>query len=81
MRTFEFKDDKSNKFWNIELKGSKFNVTFGKIGTKGQTQTKEFDDAKKAKAAHDKLVTEKTDKGYVETTGGKTPAKKEEEEE
>ncbi len=40
MRTFEFKDSKSNKFWNIELSGSSFTVTFGRIGTNGQAQAK-----------------------------------------
>jgi uncharacterized protein (TIGR02996 family) len=69
MRSFEFKDGKSNKFWNIELQGKEFTVTFGKIGTPGQEQTKSFPDAAKAKAAHDKLVAEKLGKGYVETTG------------
>jgi predicted DNA-binding WGR domain protein len=68
MRTFVFTDDKSNKFWNIELDGSRFTVTFGKVGTKGQTQTKEFADEGQARKAHDKLVAEKLGKGYVETT-------------
>jgi uncharacterized protein (TIGR02996 family) len=70
MRTFVFKDDTSNKFWNIDHHGASFTVTFGKVGTKGQTQTKEFPDADKARAAHDKLVAEKLGKGYVETTAG-----------
>jgi predicted DNA-binding WGR domain protein len=68
MRTFEFKDDKSNKFWNIELKDKDYTVTFGKIGTKGQTKTKSFPTSEKAQKEYDKLITEKTDKGYVETT-------------
>ena len=68
MRTFEFKDDKSNKFWNIELKDTEFTVTFGKIGTKGQSKTKSFPSAEKAQKEYDKLVAEKTGKGYVETT-------------
>jgi uncharacterized protein (TIGR02996 family) len=68
MRTFVFTDAKSNKFWNIDLQGDSFTVTFGKVGTKGQTQTKEFSDPPKARAAHDKLVAEKLRKGYVETT-------------
>jgi uncharacterized protein (TIGR02996 family) len=68
MRTFEFHDGKSGKFWNIELQGHKFTVTFGKLGAKGQTQTKEFADAAAAQKAHDKLVKEKLAKGYVETT-------------
>jgi uncharacterized protein (TIGR02996 family) len=70
MRTFEFKDGKSNKFWKIDLSGKAFTVTFGKIGTAGQTQEKKFPSAAAAQAAHDKLVAEKLGKGYVETTGG-----------
>jgi uncharacterized protein (TIGR02996 family) len=74
MRTFVYTDEKSNKFWNIELEGASFNVTFGKVGTKGQTQTKEFDDEEAAHKAHDKLVAEKLAKGYVETTAAPTAA-------
>src|SRR5262245_4724782 len=70
MRAFEFNDGKSRKFWNIELSGSEFTVTYGRIGAKGQTQTKSFADEAKAQAAHDKLVAEKLGKGYVETTAG-----------
>jgi uncharacterized protein (TIGR02996 family) len=68
MRTFKFADDKSYKFWNIELEGMSFTVTYGRIGTKGQTQTKEFDTAEKAQKAYDKLIAEKLGKGYEETT-------------
>ncbi|OAI48009.1 hypothetical protein AYO44_08105 [Planctomycetaceae bacterium SCGC AG-212-F19] len=74
MRTFEFTDEKSNKFWNIELQGTKFTVIFGRIGTAGQMQTKMFADEAKAQAAHDKLVAEKLGKGYVETTRGAAAA-------
>lgn len=72
MRTFEYTDAKSNKFWSIDLQGKQFTVTFGKIGTNGQTQTKAFDTAAKAEAAHDKLIQEKLNKGYVEKTAAKT---------
>jgi uncharacterized protein (TIGR02996 family) len=68
MRTFEFKEGKSAKFWNIELKGNAFTVIYGRLGTTGQTQSKTFADAAKAQTAHDKLIAEKTGKGYVETT-------------
>ncbi len=76
MRRFELTDDKSNKFWEIDLDGTSFTVTFGKIGTNGQTQTKSFDSASKAQAEHDKLVKEKTKKGYVEVGGGDAAPKK-----
>jgi uncharacterized protein (TIGR02996 family) len=61
-------DAKSHKFWNIDVTGSSFTVTFGKIGTTGQTQTKEFATSEKAHAQAEKRIRQKTAKGYVETT-------------
>ena len=66
MRTFQFSDAKSHKFWNIDVQGSSFTVTFGRIGTAGQTQTKSFATPATAQVAADKLIAEKTKKGYVE---------------
>jgi uncharacterized protein (TIGR02996 family) len=66
MRKFEYTDARSHKFWNIDLQGDRFTVTFGRIGTAGQTQLKTFADAEKASQAHDKLIQEKMSKGYVE---------------
>lgn len=75
-REFHFVSGGSSKFWAIEMKGTAFDVTFGKIGTPGTTQTKSFADAAAATKAYDKLVTEKTSKGYVEVGGGSSkPAK------
>jgi uncharacterized protein (TIGR02996 family) len=68
MRSFQYSDAKSHKFWNIEVSGNSFTVTYGKIGSAGQTQTKTFPTAEKAQAEADKLVREKTGKGYTETT-------------
>jgi uncharacterized protein (TIGR02996 family) len=68
MRTFTYSDAKSHKFWNIELKGNSFTVTYGRQGAAGQTQTKQFPDEEKARKEHDKLVQEKLAKGYAETT-------------
>jgi predicted DNA-binding WGR domain protein len=68
MRRFEFIDDSSSKFWEMDYTEgeSSFTVTFGKIGTAGQTQTKSFDTSEKAAAESEKLVKEKTRKGYLE---------------
>ncbi|HUR52845.1 MAG TPA: WGR domain-containing protein [Gemmataceae bacterium] len=74
MREFTFTDDKSNKFWTIGLDGASFTVTFGRVGTKGQTHTKSFADAATAKKEHDKLVSEKIRKGYVENAVASPPA-------
>ncbi len=66
-RYFEFVDDKSSKFWEIAQNGTDVTVRFGKIGTNGQTQTKSFADADAATKHAEKLVEEKTGKGYKET--------------
>src|SRR5262249_1113339 len=68
MQTFQYSDAKSHKFWNIEVSGTRFTVTYGKVGSAGQTQTKTFASADKAQAEAGKLIREKLKKGYVETT-------------
>ncbi|MBI5497019.1 MAG: WGR domain-containing protein [Deltaproteobacteria bacterium] len=74
MRRFEFVEGTSSKFWCIDLQGTSFTVTFGRIGTAGQSQSKTFATPEKARAEHDKLVAEKVKKGYSEVGGGTTPA-------
>ena len=69
MRRFKFSDSTSNKCWEVEVKGKTLNVTFGKIGTKGQSKPKDFATPEKAKAEMEKLIKEKTGKGYVEVGG------------
>lgn len=54
------------KFWAIKRDGASFTVKFGKIGTPGQEKTKDFDDEDEAEAEYEKLVKEKTKKGYEE---------------
>ena len=65
-RTFEFKDDKSSKFWEITQSGASVTVRYGKTGTAGQSQTKAFEDANVAAKHLLKQITEKLGKGYVE---------------
>lgn len=69
-RTFIYSDDKSNKFWTIEVKGNGYTVKFGKTGTDGQTQTKEFADEAACRIAAEKIISEKIRKGYVEQRDG-----------
>jgi uncharacterized protein (TIGR02996 family) len=68
MRTFTFSDAKSHKFWNIDVQGTKFVVTYGKINTAGQSSEKSFVTEEKCQSEADKLIREKTGKGYIETT-------------
>jgi uncharacterized protein (TIGR02996 family) len=73
MRTFQYSDAKSHKFWNIELTGKSFTVTYGRVGSAGQTQTKTFATEALAQKEQDKLVKEKLAKGYSETTPSAAP--------
>ena len=52
------------------LAGTDVKTKYGKIGTAGQQTLKEFGDAAAAKKEYDKLVHEKTKKGYVEGEAG-----------
>lgn len=65
-RRFELVEDGSSKFWEVTPEGRTFQVSWGKIGTAGQSQIKSFDDEAKAAVALAKLVKEKVGKGYVE---------------
>lgn len=66
-RRFEFIEGTASKFWEIALDGTDLTTRWGKIGTDGQAKTKEFVSEEKARKEYDKLVEEKTGKGYVET--------------
>jgi DNA ligase-1 len=65
-RRFEFVEGTSSKFWEVEVSQANVTVSFGRIGTAGQTRTTAFPDAPAAGQAASKLVAEKTAKGYRE---------------
>lgn len=66
MRRFELVEGTSSKFWEIDVEGKSTTVRYGRIGTNGQTQAKAFPTEAKAVAERDKLIKEKTGKGYKE---------------
>lgn len=68
-RAFSFADDKSNKFWWIEYEGTDFVVNFGKTGTNGRFQIKEFDSEDECLKEAEKMIAQKIKKGYVEDFG------------
>ena len=57
----EYSSGASNKFWAIELNGTSHTVTFGRIGTDGQSQVKKFTTNELAKKPFDKLLSQKFD--------------------
>ncbi|WP_424244120.1 putative DNA-binding WGR domain protein [Elusimicrobium posterum] len=75
----EFSDGKSNKFWRVKCDGNDITITFGKIGTAGQTQQKSFPTPEAAIKEAEKQFKSKVAKGYVEKdapSGGEVPAPK-----
>jgi uncharacterized protein (TIGR02996 family) len=64
MPRYEFAEGSSNKFWEIALKGKAFTTTWGRMGTAGQSATKTFGSEAAAKKEYEKLIAEKTAKGY-----------------
>jgi predicted DNA-binding WGR domain protein len=65
-RRFEFSEGNSSKFWEISVAGKDIHVRFGRIGTTGQTNDKSFPDESAAAKHAEKLIREKTGKGYRE---------------
>ena len=74
MPRYEFVEGASKKFWEITLEGTSFTTSYGRIGTEGQMSMKEYDSEEKAQKEHDKLIAEKTKKGYALVGGGAAPA-------
>lgn len=65
----EFEEGTSSKFWRARVEGKTLYVNYGKIGSAGQTQVKDFGDTGTAQKEYDKLVREKRKKGYVDAGG------------
>ncbi|GAA5161773.1 AAA domain-containing protein [Viridibacterium curvum] len=61
-----FEQGGSRKFWRARVKGCELDVSYGRIGTAGQSALKQFESAERARREMDKLVAEKLRKGYVE---------------
>lgn len=65
MARYELVEGTSSKFWEVDVSGSDLTVSFGRIGTAGQSKTKGFADPAAAAKERDKLIKEKTGKGYA----------------
>lgn len=61
---FHFQQGKSDKFWRIAQRDLDIIVHYGRTGTKGQKVTKSYDSEVRAKKEMNKLISEKTRKGY-----------------
>ncbi|MCP9752085.1 AAA domain-containing protein [Ferruginibacter sp. HRS2-29] len=63
-RRLTYTDEASNKFWEVATDGHKLIIRYGKTGTKGQVQVKTFADFAAADKEKERLIKEKTNKGY-----------------
>ena len=68
-RAFIYKDEKSHKFWCIDYSGYDFSVNYGKSGSIGKFEIKEFETEEECLKQAEKLIRSKEKKGYVEDTG------------
>jgi predicted DNA-binding WGR domain protein len=75
VRRFEFKDSRSNKYWEIWLSVCRCKVTthWGRIGTPGAFQVKEFATPFLAERFIVSSVRSKVTKGYREMTQWQPP--------
>ncbi len=70
-RCFQYTSGSHNKFWTVQVRGKFFFATWGRIGTAGQTQPKEFPSPRAAMEHASKMIGEKTSKGYTEVAASK----------
>ena len=68
-KRFELINEKSSKFWEVEVSGNELTVRYGKIDTEGTSKTKELADNDAALKEETKLIKSKTKKGYISVDG------------
>ena len=66
---YQYRDDKSDKFWRIEYAGLAMAVNYGKMGTIGTYKVKDFDNEEMCEKEAKKLIASKTKKGYQPNPG------------
>ena len=77
MPRYEFRDGKSQKFWEIHRDGDTYTVRYGRLGTDGATSQKVFASEAAAEKAVEKITASKVKKGYVLVDDGETAVEEE----
>lgn len=72
---FRFVNENSDKYWEIEYTQNTYNVFFGRTGSAGRTDSKEFKDVKECEKEIAKLINSKLKKGYFEVPESTRPVK------
>ena len=76
MPRFELVEGTISKFWSVERTGATVVTSWGRIGTDGQSKTKDLGSDAAAVKEEQQLVAEKTKKGYSLVDAPKPAAKK-----
>ena len=66
-RYFTYQDEKTNKFWSIDIIGETITIVYGKSHTLGVTHTKKMESLADAEHEVEKMVRDKVRNGYRET--------------
>lgn len=66
-KSLKYIDGNSDKFWEIEVTGLNYTVTYGRNGTGGTSQTKSFNSNEECLKMAEKIMAEKIKKGYSES--------------
>ena len=69
-----YSEGSSNKFWRARVDGTRLFINYGRIGSNGQTQIKDFDSAEESEKERDKVAKSKRKKGYSDVEGAEKPA-------
>lgn len=64
-KAYRYTDEKSDKFWAIESSGYALAIHYGKIGSIGRFQIKEYGDESECEKQMQKLIAAKMKKGYA----------------
>ena len=67
-REFYYQDDRSNKFWTIELVGTEYVTTHGRVGAQPRETRKQSATEDDANREVEKQIAAKLKKGYIEGT-------------
>jgi len=67
-RRFEFVGGNSAKFWQVTLSGTSVTVCYGRLGSDGQSQDKEFASADAAHGHAQRMIAQKLSNGYQEVS-------------
>ncbi|MFF3729347.1 WGR domain-containing protein [Streptomyces sp. NPDC002476] len=74
MRRWEYVEGTASKFWETGAEGAVVTVRYGRCGSNGRTQTKEYASAEAAAEQVLKAIAEKEKKGYREVAPSDVPA-------